>query len=78
MKNGLLFFKFILYYIILFVITVIFILFIGNLTEYQFSGQIGLAIMFWGIVPTTLLAIVGVIHNLILLILFIIRKIKHN
>jgi hypothetical protein len=78
MKNGLLFFKFILYYIILFVITVIFILFIGNLTEYQFSRQIGLAIMFWGIVPTTLLAIVGVIHNLILLILFIIRKIKHN
>ena len=69
MRNKSLFFKIILYWIYLLVAIIICVLLIEGLTEYRFDAQLGMAIVFWGVLVSILLAIMGGIHNLILFII---------
>ena len=69
MKNNLLFFKIIIYWLILIVVFVISILLIEGLTEYRFDAQLGMGIVIWGVLVSILLVVMAGIHNLILFIL---------
>jgi len=69
MKNNLLFFKIIIYWLILIVVFVISILLIEALTEYRFDAQLGMGIVIWGVLVSILLVVMAGIHNLILFIL---------
>ena len=46
---------------------------IEALSEYRFDAQLGMAIVFWGVLVTILLTIIGAIHNFILDVRFRIK-----